>query len=154
MHAAICWDIAPCSPYVKRRFGRTQHFHLQGRKSAWVRHLIHAVVFLGRFSTLKKEVLRSSETSFHKLTTWSYIPEDGNMNIICVPHFISVMHKGCLIALYCGWLNPDQINSVEMEATSRPPSPATESLLLTPPSWTFRRFCKHWRRPGGKRSCT
>jgi hypothetical protein len=31
---AIFWDIAPCSPYMNRRFGGTYHFHLQGRKSA------------------------------------------------------------------------------------------------------------------------
>jgi hypothetical protein len=134
MHSAILWDIAPCIPYVKRRLGRTYHFHLEGRKSAWARHLLHAGVFLGWFSTLKKEVIRSSETSVYKRTTRRSIPEDGNINIISVPHFISLMHKGCLIALYCGWLNPDQINSVEMEASSRPPSPGTESLPPTPPT--------------------
>jgi hypothetical protein len=30
MNAAIFWDIAPCSPYVNRRFRRTYHLHLQG----------------------------------------------------------------------------------------------------------------------------
>jgi hypothetical protein len=34
MNAAVFWDIAPCSPYVDRRFGGTYHFHLQGRNSA------------------------------------------------------------------------------------------------------------------------
>jgi hypothetical protein len=32
-YVAIFWDIAPCSPYVIRRFVGTYHFHLQGRKS-------------------------------------------------------------------------------------------------------------------------
>jgi hypothetical protein len=34
MKIVIFWDIAPCSPYMNRRFGGTYHFHLQGRKSA------------------------------------------------------------------------------------------------------------------------
>jgi hypothetical protein len=33
MNVAIFWDLAPCSPYVNRRFGGTYHLHLQGRKS-------------------------------------------------------------------------------------------------------------------------
>jgi hypothetical protein len=32
--SAVFWDIAPCSPYVNRRFGGTYGLHLQGRKSA------------------------------------------------------------------------------------------------------------------------
>jgi hypothetical protein len=32
-NVAIFWDIAPCTPYVNRRFGGTYHLHLQGRKS-------------------------------------------------------------------------------------------------------------------------
>jgi hypothetical protein len=31
---AILWDIAPCSPYMNRRFGGMYHIHLPGRKSA------------------------------------------------------------------------------------------------------------------------
>jgi hypothetical protein len=34
MKTANFWDIAPCSPYMNRRFGGTYHFHVQGRKSA------------------------------------------------------------------------------------------------------------------------
>jgi hypothetical protein len=34
MNVAICWDKAPCSPYVNRRFGGRYNLHLQGRKSA------------------------------------------------------------------------------------------------------------------------
>jgi hypothetical protein len=36
MDVAIFWDIAPCSPYVNRRFGRTYHLHLHGRWSSYV----------------------------------------------------------------------------------------------------------------------
>jgi hypothetical protein len=32
MNDAIFWDIAPCSPYLRRRFRGTYHFHLHGRK--------------------------------------------------------------------------------------------------------------------------
>jgi hypothetical protein len=35
LNGPILWDtsIAPCSPYVNRRFGETYHFHLYARKS-------------------------------------------------------------------------------------------------------------------------
>jgi hypothetical protein len=36
MNNAISWDIALCRLYVNRRYGRTYHLHLQGRKSAEV----------------------------------------------------------------------------------------------------------------------
>jgi hypothetical protein len=48
MNVAIVWDIAPCSPYVNRRFEEAYHLHLQGRKSAQARNQ-HAVGgYLGR----------------------------------------------------------------------------------------------------------
>jgi hypothetical protein len=34
MNVAIIKDIAPCSPYINRRFGGTYHLHHQGKKSA------------------------------------------------------------------------------------------------------------------------
>jgi hypothetical protein len=34
MNVAMSLDIAPCSPYANRHFGRTYRLHLQGRKSA------------------------------------------------------------------------------------------------------------------------
>jgi hypothetical protein len=34
LNVAIFWDIAPCSPYVNRRFGGTYDLHLQGRGTA------------------------------------------------------------------------------------------------------------------------
>jgi hypothetical protein len=33
-NVAVFWGIAPCSPYMKRRFGGRYHIHLHGRKSA------------------------------------------------------------------------------------------------------------------------
>jgi hypothetical protein len=33
MKNAVFWDVAPCSSWVNRRFGRTYRLHLQGRKS-------------------------------------------------------------------------------------------------------------------------
>jgi hypothetical protein len=55
MNVTILWDIAPCSPYVNRRFKGTYHLHLQGRKSAGqetsieqvARQLLHARFLLG-----------------------------------------------------------------------------------------------------------
>jgi hypothetical protein len=49
---AIFWDIAPCSPYMKRRFGGTYHLNLQGQKSvvqatSYANHLLHAGILLG-----------------------------------------------------------------------------------------------------------
>jgi hypothetical protein len=32
-NVAILWDIAPCNPYVNRRFGGTYHLHFQGKVS-------------------------------------------------------------------------------------------------------------------------
>jgi hypothetical protein len=85
---AIFWDIAPCSPYMNRRFGERYH-QLQGRNSAeqetsvrWrglfrLATCSHATFLLGLFSTLKMDVIRCSETPLHIRTTRCYIPEDG-----------------------------------------------------------------------------
>jgi hypothetical protein len=45
-----------------------------------VRHLLHTGFSLGRFSTLKMGLIRSSETSIHIRTTRHYILEDGNIH--------------------------------------------------------------------------
>jgi hypothetical protein len=42
-------------------------------------HVLHAGFLLRWFSTLKMELIDSSETSVHIRTTRSYIPEDGNI---------------------------------------------------------------------------
>jgi hypothetical protein len=40
-NVVIFWDIAPCSLHVNRRFGRTYHLNLQGRKSAEQKTSVH-----------------------------------------------------------------------------------------------------------------
>jgi hypothetical protein len=61
-------DVAPCSPYVIRRLGRTYHLHLQGRKSAEQETSVQQVPLLLR------------DTSSHVGTTRRYIPEDRNVS--------------------------------------------------------------------------
>jgi hypothetical protein len=70
--AVIFWGTAPCSPYVKRRFGEKCHLSL-GRILSSL--LLHAGILLGWFSILKMEVILSSEASVHIRTTRRYIPE-------------------------------------------------------------------------------
>jgi hypothetical protein len=79
MNVAIFWDMAPCSSYVNRRFGRTYHLHLQDKKQPTKNH-----PSAGR-STLYMGLIRSSETSVYIRITRRYIPEDGNirLQIIC-----------------------------------------------------------------------
>lgn len=43
-------------------------------------YLVHAGFLLGCFSTLKKDVIRSSETSLYIRITRRYITEDGNIH--------------------------------------------------------------------------
>jgi hypothetical protein len=43
-------------------------------------HLLHSGFLLGWVSTLKMELIRSSETSVHIRTTRRYIPEGGNIH--------------------------------------------------------------------------
>jgi hypothetical protein len=67
MNAAIFWDIALCSLYVKQCFkGKFQ--------------LLHAGFLIGCISALKMEVILSSETSVHIQTTLCYITEGGNVH--------------------------------------------------------------------------
>jgi hypothetical protein len=80
MNAAIFWDITPCSPYMNRRFGGTFNLYLQGRKS--VGKESSAKKIAGLISTLKIEVIRSSETSLHIRITLRYIPEDSNIHTL------------------------------------------------------------------------
>jgi hypothetical protein len=42
----------------------------------FAKHMLHAGFLLGRFQTLKTEVIRSYETSVH---FWCYIPENDNI---------------------------------------------------------------------------
>jgi hypothetical protein len=71
----IFWDVAPCSYCVSRRFEGTYRLHLQGRLQSPAN-----AVSLADFSTLKMEVISSSETSFHTITTITtqrHIPGNG-----------------------------------------------------------------------------
>jgi hypothetical protein len=60
MDDAILLDIAPCGPYVNRRFGGIYHLHLQCPKSAEQETRVYQVA--------------------HIRTTQHYIPEDGNIH--------------------------------------------------------------------------
>jgi hypothetical protein len=85
-YESIFWNIVPCSPYVSRRFGRSYHLHLQGRKSAEketsvTNHLLHVGLLFGWFYTLKMKAKRS-ETSVHIQTIRYYIPEDDNIQLL------------------------------------------------------------------------
>jgi hypothetical protein len=70
MKTAVFWDVAACRSCVNRPFGGKCRLHLQGRKirergasvSKWLQSVAD-------FSTLKMEVIRSSETSAHKIYT-------------------------------------------------------------------------------------
>jgi hypothetical protein len=80
----VFWDVAPCRSCLNRRFGGTYSLHLQGIKSvkeesAWasLQPPAHAGSLFANFSTLKMEVIRSSETSVHTRSIRRHIPEDG-----------------------------------------------------------------------------
>jgi hypothetical protein len=63
MKFVICWDMAPCSPYMSRRFGGTYHLHFQGRKSAEQKKNQREQEQVP--SHLLSLVIRSSETSVY-----------------------------------------------------------------------------------------
>jgi hypothetical protein len=71
MNIATFWDIAPCSPYVNRRFGQ---MFLPS-------HLLHAGSLLGSFSKQNMEVIFSSKTSLHIRATGRYIPKDSSSQL-------------------------------------------------------------------------
>jgi hypothetical protein len=61
MKNVVFWDVAQC-------------------RSWWMQPLAHAASSLADFSTLKIEVVRSSETLVHTRSTGRHIPEDGILN--------------------------------------------------------------------------
>jgi hypothetical protein len=85
MNVSIFWDVAPCSPYVHRRFVETYHLHLQSRKSAeqqasrQKKRSVGDEFLLSWFWTLTMEAILSSEKLMKIRTTQLYIPEDGNI---------------------------------------------------------------------------
>jgi hypothetical protein len=56
----VFWDVAPCTPFVTRRFGETYGLHLQGRN---IRERG------ARASKRLRSQIHSSETSVHKRST-------------------------------------------------------------------------------------
>jgi hypothetical protein len=77
MKNAIFWDVAPCRSCVNRLFGGTYRLHLQGRKIRGWGTSVSRWLQTADFSTLKMEVIRTSETSVHARSTQRHIPEDG-----------------------------------------------------------------------------
>jgi hypothetical protein len=88
MKNAVFWNVALCRSCVNRRFGGTYRPHFQGRKtrerrtsvSKWQQTPAHTVSSLADIyfsSTLKMEVIRSSETSVDTIPTWRHIPQDS-----------------------------------------------------------------------------
>jgi hypothetical protein len=71
---AVLWDVAPCTYFVNRRFGETYRVYLQGIRNP--RKILISY-------TLKKEAIRSSETSVKKISTRRHIPEDGILHSHC-----------------------------------------------------------------------
>jgi hypothetical protein len=69
MNVTIFWNVAPSGSYVKRLFGGTYRRHLQGRESAEIQPVN---IQKQDFSSVKLEVIRSSETSIHILATALY----------------------------------------------------------------------------------
>jgi hypothetical protein len=78
MNSTIFWDITPCSPSsLNRRFGGTYRLHLQDWKNKLSKQPVRKPFI---FTTQKMETICSSETSVNtQRSTWSYIPEDGNL---------------------------------------------------------------------------
>jgi hypothetical protein len=69
------WDIAPCCPYVKRRFGGKYHLHLHGRKS-----LEQETSVKRRARIIFDPENGRTETSVHIRTTRRYIPKDDKIH--------------------------------------------------------------------------
>jgi hypothetical protein len=74
MNAAILWDIAPCSPYVNRRFGGNYHLH----------HVApHALSCLAQLIFDPEDGGDMfPETLVHIQTTWHCIPEVDSIRAI------------------------------------------------------------------------
>jgi hypothetical protein len=69
------------------------------------------------------------KTKYNSYASFHFSVAEDDFHLI---NNTGVWPNGCLIAPYYGRLNPDQIYSVELRATSRPASPAAGSLR--PPS--------------------
>jgi hypothetical protein len=69
MNSAFFWVIAPFSPYVNRCFGGKYHLHLQGKNHPSRKP---SIMWL---ATLKRRMIRFSETSVHTQTARRYTQE-------------------------------------------------------------------------------
>jgi hypothetical protein len=75
-------DIAPCNQYKNHSFGGKYYLHHQGKNSTEQETSVslgaRTLISCSPDFILKIEVICSSETSVHILTTQRYIPKDGN----------------------------------------------------------------------------
>jgi hypothetical protein len=88
----VFWGVTPCRYCINRSFGGTYRLHLQGRRKnkIKIRELgpalqppAHSGSRARIFSsTLKMEVMHSSETSVYTISTRRHIPEDGILQLM------------------------------------------------------------------------
>jgi hypothetical protein len=78
MKVSIFWDIAPCSPYMKRRFGGCIS-SLQGRKRAEEKTSVQQVARQNLIFDPENGGDTSSETSVYIPTTLLSILDEGNI---------------------------------------------------------------------------
>jgi hypothetical protein len=89
----------------RRRSGRTYCLHLRGRKVCWEAKLFAA--YLAFSSTLRMEVVRSSETSvnFYQIRR-RHIPENSSLHCHCCEDFKSKsVFCYALLSLYARHVN-------------------------------------------------
>jgi hypothetical protein len=96
MKSAVFWDVAPCrSCVLQERIASIFRVEKSASEEpAWadgcrLKQLAHADSTLADFSTLKIEVIYSSETSVHIRSTLRHIPEYG------IPHYVchKIVHR-------------------------------------------------------------
>jgi hypothetical protein len=99
MNVALFWDIAPCSPYVNRRFGGIYHIYRvenhpskEPRCSRWPASSM--LVSCSDKFYLEDRGDMFHETSVHVRTTQRYIPDD---DIILVSYLGCIMNGGRMI---------------------------------------------------------
>jgi hypothetical protein len=103
MKKAVFWDVALCRYCVNRRFGGTCPRHRQGirqeetERSVAPAHFGSSLVDFLFYSILKKEAIRSTETSVNTISTRRHFPENGFLQ-----------DYPCLILCLC-W-HPDYMN--------------------------------------------
>jgi hypothetical protein len=78
MKNVVFWDVSLCRSCVNWRFGGKYRLHVQGRKirERGTGFSSCCKLILSNYSTLKMEVVLSSETSVEAQSTQRHIPED------------------------------------------------------------------------------